>query len=150
MYKKTDRKVTGLKELFELLFAGEVVCFTVSDSLLVLYRYSDTLEMLGYSNDLSGRQWGTVPLYNASIAITYSRASRSSVFVCEEEKWYDNLPPQGVLCWINGEKKKIRLVIGYDAESAKYNTTVGFVYHAEPLTLEEVKQYILECQPGDR
>lgn len=60
--------------------------------------------------------------------------------------WYDNIPKQGILCWVRifpGDRPRLRLVLSYCHSSDYPYTTecAGYIY-AVPATPEEVKQFI--------
>lgn len=68
----------------------------------------------------------------------------------EPPKWYENIPEQGVLCWVDPKSgtlgRLIRLIGGYDPSYSNCfisKTCKGISWdNATPLTEEEVKQYI--------
>ena len=62
--------------------------------------------------------------------------------------WYDNIPSEGVLCevWDNEDDDHFFMIVkNYSNEHDMYNTEDYEWYdNARPLTLEEVKKYILK------
>lgn len=73
----------------------------------------------------------------------YSFGSPDDWSIYEEPKWDDNIPKCGVLCWVSNStsvKKTIRLIIAKTIDG--YLSHGGGWDNAEPLTKEEVMQYI--------
>lgn len=76
-----------------------------------------------------------------------------------EPKWYDNIPEQGILCWVDDYYKDrklitgLKVVIAYEPEIDKpfivYRSeaagTVSYKY-ATPATLDELSKYIYELE----
>lgn len=64
-----------------------------------------------------------------------------------EPKWYDNIPEQGVLCWVGlqaNSQNTVAIIKEYDKDNgkAKFKGPDVNCPYATPLTEEEVKQYI--------
>lgn len=76
-----------------------------------------------------------------------------------EPKWYDNIPEQGILCWVDDYYKDrqlitgLKVVIAHEPEKDKpfivYRSeasgTVSYKY-ATPATLDGLANYIYECE----
>jgi hypothetical protein len=71
-----------------------------------------------------------------------------SVLYRIKAEWYENIPPQGILCWVwdyeNGSHKKIELIIGFNGIDLHDSFISWHTYwrFAKPLTQEEVLNYI--------
>jgi hypothetical protein len=72
--------------------------------------------------------------------------------IYHEPKWYENIPEQGVLCWVSDiymdTKKMIYLVNKYN-EANEFKFSYGNAScwrYATPLTKAEALQYIMEPQ----
>jgi hypothetical protein len=68
-----------------------------------------------------------------------------------EPKWYDNIPEQGILCWVKEEEEdeaKLTTIIEYHRYESKYTfeSLDDYWKHATPVTLEEIANYIYECE----
>lgn len=81
-----------------------------------------------------------------------------------KSNWYDNIPEQGILCWVDDYYKDrqlitgLQVVIAYEPTNAKpfvtYKSeaagTVGYPFasrkYAIPVTLDEITKYILESK----
>ena len=65
-------------------------------------------------------------------------------------KWYDNIPEQGILCWVNdgeGEEPSLVTITAYNPElTYKFEGLGAEWYQATPATLEEIANYIYECE----
>jgi hypothetical protein len=70
------------------------------------------------------------------------------VEIHHEPKWYENIPEQGVLCWVSdviGNKTNIHLITKYiQMNEFPYVTKNSCYKYATPLMLEEAEQYIME------
>ena len=70
-----------------------------------------------------------------------------------EPKWYENIPVQGVLCWVhnsNPERKvRIDLIVYFDTTEqegmGQFQSTFSDWEYAIPLTKEEVVQFIYQA-----
>jgi len=64
-----------------------------------------------------------------------------------EQKWYDNIPEQGVLCWCKEHENDIkykRLIERIDEhiDGMFLSRTTGFLYKTvQPLTNEEIEEF---------
>ena len=68
-----------------------------------------------------------------------------------EPKWYDNIPEQGILCWVKDEEEdeaKLTTIIEYHRHESKYNfkSPEDYWEHATPVTLDEIANFIYECE----
>lgn len=64
----------------------------------------------------------------------------------EEEKWYDNIPEHGVLCWVNdfnkdaSKEKIVEIILYFDG---RFISTNGSSWkYATPLTNEEISKFL--------
>lgn len=66
----------------------------------------------------------------------------------QEPKWYENIPAHGVLCWVKDyeeQEPSLVLVTGYGKmheSMGKFKNNRGAWCCAEPLTNEEIKQFL--------
>jgi hypothetical protein len=67
-----------------------------------------------------------------------------------EPKWYYNIPEQGILCWVKDEEEglaKLTIIIAYGTDSTfKFEGLEDYWEYATPVTLEEIANYIYECE----
>jgi len=58
--------------------------------------------------------------------------------------WYDDIPEQGIICWVSEDSKDSRsnigVVIRYEREDGYFLTPTFNVKYATPLTNEELEQ----------
>jgi hypothetical protein len=71
--------------------------------------------------------------------------------IYHEPKWYDNIPGEGVLCWVSdtyqSEYKIVCLINKYIKEREfKFCSMFSSWTYATPITIEEANKYILEKQ----
>lgn len=65
-----------------------------------------------------------------------------------EPQWYEQIPPQGRLCWVSDQEgylnQALRLVTKYDRANHvfKFETSTGCWKFATPLTDDEIKVYL--------
>lgn len=63
-------------------------------------------------------------------------------------EWYENIPEQGILCWVHDHYKDRQLPLGLKVITGYVPTAKVFLHgkthfkYAKPATLEEVQQYI--------
>lgn len=78
---------------------------------------------------------------------TFTNASSWQVATIEP-MWYENIPEQGILCWVDDNSgTQLRIVTKYRSEFEfhfKVEGTGVWYKNATPLTLEEIKQYIYQ------
>jgi len=73
----------------------------------------------------------------------------NSVYEIEEEKWYDNIPEQGILCWVGDgpdsiqTKRKISIIVA--KRGVMYVSKDGFslFHYAIPVTREEIDRMFI-------
>lgn len=85
--------------------------------------------------------------YICNAMFCFSRPSEWIEYIKKE--WYEKIPEQGVLCWVNKEKTKIDVIKGYDPVNKAYRFVNGanHIYMiAIPLTNEEIKKFIHESE----
>ena len=67
-----------------------------------------------------------------------------------DPKWYDNIPEQGILCWVKDEEEdeaKLTTIIAYWPDSTfKFECLETNWMQATPATLDEIANYIYECE----
>jgi len=61
-----------------------------------------------------------------------------------EQKWYEDIPEQGVLCWTNDRKEDICLIVGYHEGSSTCRFSANIISYKLPipLTPEEIKAFL--------
>lgn len=60
----------------------------------------------------------------------------------EEPVWYDNIPEQGILCWVNGDLVAIITEFSHTISGVQYKRKNGMMYTiAKPFTYDELMQY---------
>lgn len=63
-------------------------------------------------------------------------------------QWHDNIPKQGILCWVRifpSDRPRLRLVLRYcNSSDYSYVTECASYLYATPATSEEVKQFIYQ------
>lgn len=66
--------------------------------------------------------------------------------VTEIKEWYDNIPENGILCWVN-DKSYIAIMTYYDKEEHMfYGKVSGSRYNYKdvlPLTNEEIQEFLI-------
>lgn len=68
-----------------------------------------------------------------------------NVFESIEQKWYENIPEHGVLCWVfhTPNKKFLRIINEYNPSLKLPFFSNGINWlNAEPLTNDEIKQFL--------
>jgi len=74
----------------------------------------------------------------------------NSVYEIEEEKWYDNIPEQGILCWASNENdipnRNDSMVRIFGIVDGMFSISSGaYLYkYAIPVTKEEVLKHIYD------
>lgn len=76
------------------------------------------------------------------------------VYKEEPVPWYEAIPEHGILCWVEfrneASKHKIQIITYYNPLKGNVLTSEGLTYDwAVPVTLEEIKQYILKEENHD-
>lgn len=66
-----------------------------------------------------------------------------------EPQWFENIPEQGILCWVwyREEARDLGIVISYDAVKDPvypFETKSSVYKYATPASLEEIEKYILK------
>ena len=68
-----------------------------------------------------------------------------------EPKWYDNIPKQGILCWVKDEEEDVAELVTIssyrpNAPAFKFEGIECYWKHATPATLEEITNYIYKVE----
>jgi len=83
---------------------------------------------------------------DADCDVTWGFSSPESWQEYVEPQWYDNIPEQGILCWVwDGDyaDKRVTVIRRYAKDSYEEGgTSTWFWYNAIPLTHEEVEELI--------
>ena len=88
--------------------------------------------------------------YLAMDAYDWNRHNKVTEIVAP--KWYENIPEQGVLCWVHNSnpKRKVRidLIVYFDTTkqegTGRFQSAFSDWEYAIPLTKEEVLEYIYQ------
>lgn len=127
----TDLPCTNLKEFFDALFAGYVIRFSLTDGII---RYSDN--KLLWDNFKTQIKIESLPDFN----------SDGIYEICEEKEvivnWYDEIPPQGILCKVSGVTDSLYVKITqYDGANFR-DTNHNTWFNPVPVTLKEILPFI--------
>ena len=128
---KQDITVTTDEEVMRVLLDGYVI------------------EDIGDSSLLKLTDGSFLWLYEDGTSVPYALGdalvSTLEVYKEEEVPWYENIPEQGILCWLSDVSPEVKSCFGkvFSKDKEGFTASVSFKY-ATPMTLEEIKQYILE------
>jgi hypothetical protein len=138
LYEENEKGFSSQQQIWEYLISGGKVCKTNWDT-----SFYSLIEGKVHRTRTDGVSTGWTS--------NFLKFTDYEKYV-EPSKWYENIPKQGILCWVwyKGDKgKDIAIVLSYDKnERRPFNTKnaemledCGYDF-ATPLTEEEVKQYI--------
>jgi len=75
---------------------------------------------------------------------SFDKPAHWEVYKEEKVEWYDNIPEQGILCWVTKSKNSITEIdVVFSYSNGKFiDRNNAYWLHATPLTEGEVNQYI--------
>jgi hypothetical protein len=126
-YIKVEPKqgFSSQQELLEYMFQGGKV------------RLEDSKNIYTYENGKA------VCINRRDIEVVANFSNYKEFLKYTEPKWYDNIPEQGILCWVwssSESRKLLRVIRTYNGN--KFRSTLGFWRNARPATQEEVNKLI--------
>lgn len=126
-------------ELAQRLMDGEELYWKVPDE--------DRYRLISFDSTRRGSPFCEQSKTGDSFALISLWDRYAEFCVRKEEQWYDNIPEQGVLCWVKTRPEHrgiVRTVIGCSKKCVPpYLTDTGANWtYATPLTKEEVLHYV--------